>query len=425
MRDLEFDINERHYGPAHPEKTEPAATIVRPKPQDMVIDPGRIPRCSASPACKIAAASPHAAGAHLALRVTRRLQLQYADHQRPAAVRPQGAQKINFRGSLAMRSSRFVLCLIVAAVMVASTGAIAQGYPNKPIRVIVPFGAGGPADIYARYLGQQMLQPLGQPFVVENRPGAGSIIGTDLVAKSAPDGYTLLLMSNTHTINESLIPKKPFALMKDFVPVAPVNYSDLVLVVHPSVPAKSVVELVALAKTKAKGMSYASSGNGTPYHLAGELFKSMAKVDILHVPHKGSGEARTSVMSGQVDMMFDAITTMTPNVRAGRVRALGTTGLKRSKVLSDVPTVSEAGVKGYESPIWLGVMAPRGTPKAIIDRLNAEITKVTSRPETAAAWDKQGALALTMSVAEFETYLNKDIAKWAHVVKVSGARQDR
>ena len=326
-----------------------------------------------------------------------------------------------------MRSPRFALRTVVAAMLISAVGAYAQNYPSKPIRIIVPLGAGGPADIYARYLGQQMQQPLGQPFVVENRPGAGSIIGTDLAAKSAPDGYTLLLMSNTHTINESLIAKKPFELMKDFVPVAPVNYSDLVLVVHPSVPAKNVSELIKLAKSRAKGqgMSYASSGNGTPYHLAGELFKSMAKVDILHVPHKGSGEARTSALSGQVDMMFDAITTMTSNVKAGRVRALGTTGLKRSKVLPDVPTVSESGVQGYESPIWLGVMAPAGTPKAIVDRLNAEITRVTSRPETAAAWDKQGALALSMSVAEFEKYLNADIAKWAHVVKVAGARQDR
>ena len=323
-----------------------------------------------------------------------------------------------------MRIRHLALCSAALFAVAAGPVAHAQNYPTKPIRVIVPFGAGGPADIYARYLGQQMLQPLGQPFVVENRPGAGSIIGSDFVAKSAPDGYTLLLMSNTHTINESLIPKKPFALMKDFTPVAPINYSDLVLVVHPSVPAKSVGELIGLAKSS-KNMSYASSGNGTPYHMAGELFKSMAKADILHVPHKSSGGARTSAMSGQVDMMFDAITTMTPNVRAGRVRALGTTGLKRSKVLPEVPTVSEAGVKGYESPIWLGMVAPAGTPKAIVERLNAEITKVTSRPETTAAWDKQGALALKMSVAQFEQYLHKDITKWAHVVKVSGARQDR
>lgn len=327
-----------------------------------------------------------------------------------------------------MRGSHVALrfiALAVFSVFATATSAIAQNYPNKPIRIIVPFGAGGPADIYARYLGQHMQKPLGQSFVVENRPGAGSIIGTDIVAKSAPDGYTLLLMSNTHTINESLIAKKPFTLMKDFVPVAPINYSDLVLVVHPSVPAKSVRDLIRLAKAKAKGMTYASSGNGTPYHMAGELFKSMAGVDILHIPHKSSGGARTSVISGEVDMMFDAITTMTPNVRAGRVRALGTTGLKRSRVLPDVPTVSESGVKGYESPIWLGMMAPAGTPRAITDRLNAEITKVTALPETAALWDKQGALALSMSVDEFGKYLNKDIEKWAQVVKVSGARQDR
>jgi tripartite-type tricarboxylate transporter receptor subunit TctC len=324
-----------------------------------------------------------------------------------------------------MRVSHVALHFIAAAVFALSAGAIAQNYPSKPIRIIVPFGAGGPADLYARYLAQHMQKPMGQSFVVENRPGAGSIIGTDVVAKSAPDGYTLLLMSNTHTINESLIAKKPFALMKDFVPVAPINYSDLVLVVHPSVPAKNVGELIRLAKSKKQGLSYASSGNGTPYHLAGELFKSMARVDILHVPHKSSGDARTSILSGQVDMMFDAITTMAPNVKAGRVKALGTTGLQRSKVLPDVPTVSESGVKGYESPIWLGVMAPAGTPRAVTERLNAEITKVTAQPETAALWDKQGALALSMSVDEFGKYLDKDIAKWAQVVKVSGARQDR
>jgi len=323
-----------------------------------------------------------------------------------------------------MRVPRLVLRGAALTVLLAAAVAQAQSYPAKPIRIIVPFGAGGPADIYARYLGQQLQQPLGQSFIVENRPGAGSIIGTDLVAKSAPDGYTLLLMSNTHTINESLIPKKPFALMKDFAPVAPINYSDLVLVVHPSVPARNVGELLKLAKAKDKGLNYASSGNGTPYHLAGELFKSMAKVDIVHVPHKGSGEARTSVMSGQVEMMFDAVTTMTSNVRAGRVRALGTTGLKRSKVMPELPTVSEAGVKGYESPIWLGVMAPAATPRPILDRLNAEITRVTTRADTVASWEKQGAEALVMSVAEFEKYLNKDIAKWTQVVKVSGAKPD-
>ena len=315
--------------------------------------------------------------------------------------------------------------IVLAAVILGGGLAAAQTYPAKPIRVVVPFGAGGPADIYARYLGQHMQAPLGQPFVVEDRPGAGSIIGTDLVAKSPADGYTLLVMSNTHTVNESLIPKKPFALMKDFVPVAPINSSDLLLVVHPSLPVKSVKELVALAKSKPRGLNYASSGNGTPYHMAGELFKAMAGVDIVHIPHKGSGEARTSTMSGQTEMMLDAITTMAPIAKAGKVRALGTTGLKRSTVMPDVPTISEAGVKGYETTIWLGIMAPAGTPKAVTERLNAEITKVVNRPDVKKTWSEQGAQPMTMTVAEFEKYLNGDIAKWAKVVKISGARADQ
>jgi tripartite-type tricarboxylate transporter receptor subunit TctC len=300
----------------------------------------------------------------------------------------------------------------------------AQQYPSKPARIIVPFGAGGPADIYARYLAQRLQEPLGQSFVIDNRPGAGSIIGTDLVAKSPPDGYTLLLMSNTHTVNESLVPKKPFALMRDFVPIAPINYSDLVLVVHPSVPAKSIKELIALAKSKPNGLNYASSGTGTPYHMAGELFKSMAGVQIVHIPHKGSGEARTSVMSGQVEIMLDAITTMAPMARAGRVRALGTTGAKRSTVLPDVPTISEAGVKDYEATIWLGIMAPAGTPKPIVDRLNAEIGKIVARPDVKKAWNEQGAEPMAMTPAEFEKFLNADIAKWAHVVKVAGVKAE-
>jgi tripartite-type tricarboxylate transporter receptor subunit TctC len=321
------------------------------------------------------------------------------------------------------RIARYILIACAAAFGVQPQGLLAQAYPAKPIRVVVPFGAGGPADIYARFLGQHMQGPLGQPFVVENRPGAGSIIGTDIVAKSAPDGYTLLVMSNTHTVNESLIPKKPFALMKDFVPVAPINYSDILLVVHPSVPAQSVKTLVQLAKTNK--MSYASSGNGTPYHMAGELFKALAGVDILHVPHKGSGEARTSVMSGQTEMMLDAITTMLPIAKAGKVRALATSGRTRASVAPDLPTIAEAGVKGYETTIWIGIMAPAGTPRAITERLNAEITKVVNRSDVKEVWAKQGAVPLTMSVAEYEKYLHADIAKWAKVVKISGARADQ
>jgi tripartite-type tricarboxylate transporter receptor subunit TctC len=323
------------------------------------------------------------------------------------------------------RAKRAAVLCAAAIALGAAVPAPAQSYPAKTVRIVVPFGAGGPADIYARFLGQRLQESLGQPFVVENRPGAGSIIGTEVVAKSPPDGYTLLVMSNTHTVNETLVPKKPFALMKDFVPVAPINYSDLLLVVHPSLPSKSVKELVALAKSKPRGLNYASSGTGTPYHMAGELFKALAGVDITHVPHKGSGEARTSVMSGQVEMMLDAITTMAPVARSGRVRALGSSGLKRSTVTPDVPTIAEGGVKGYESTIWIGIMAPAGTPRAIADRLNGEVTKITGRPELKKSWNEQGAEPMTMSVAEFEKYLHADIAKWAKVVKLSGAKADQ
>src|SRR6188472_2948891 len=246
----------------------------------------------------------------------------------------------------------------------------AQNFPTRPVKFIVPFGAGGPADVYARVLAQHLSEELKQTFVIENRPGAGSIIGTDAVAKSAPDGYTLLAMSNTHTTNESLVPNRPFELMRDFVAVSPINYSDLVMVVHPSVPAKDLKEFIALAKSKPGELNYASSGTGTPYHMAGELFKAMSGTNIVHVPHKASGEARNAVIGGHVQMMFDAITTMAPNVKAGQVRALGTSAAKRSTVRSDVPTIAEAGVPGDESTIWFGIMAPGGTPMAIVDKLN-------------------------------------------------------
>jgi len=312
-----------------------------------------------------------------------------------------------------------------AACVVHASSALAQTYPAKPVRIVVPFGAGGPADIFARFLGARLQDTLGQPFVIEDRPGAGSIIGTDIVAKAPPDGYTLLMMSNTHTVNESLVPKRPFTLMKDFVAVAPVNSSDLLMVVHPSLPVHNVKELVQLAKSKPRGLNYASSGTGTPYHMAGELFKAMAGVDIVHVPHKGSGEARTSVMSGQVEMMTDAITTMAPIAKSGKVRAIATTGSKRSNTMPEVPTVSESGVKGYEATIWLGIMAPTGTPKPVIDRLNSEITKIVNRPDVRKTWQEQGAIPMSMSPGEFERYLNADIAKWAKVVKISGARPDQ
>ncbi len=315
------------------------------------------------------------------------------------------------------------LAALLACLLVAAP-ASAQEYPNRAVKIIVPFATGGPADIYARFLGQRLQETLGQPFVVEDRPGGGSVVGTDVAAKSAADGYTLLMMSNTHTVNESLIPKKPFQLLRDFIPVAPVNYSDLVMVVHPSVPAKSLKEFLDLVREKPGKLNYASSGPGTPYHMAGELFKALAGVDIVHVPYKGSSGARTDVMGGQVQMMFDAITTMAPHARAGTVRALATTGRARSAVMPDLPTVAEAGVSGYEAVIWLGVMAPAGTPKPIVERLNAEISRIVNSPEVKSLWDKQGAVPMSMTTEEFGRYLRDDIEKWAKVVKISGAKVD-
>ncbi len=298
----------------------------------------------------------------------------------------------------------------------------AESYPSRPVHIIVPFGAGGPADLYARVLAQYLGEALKQSFVVEDRPGAGSIIGTDAVAKSVPDGYTLLAMSNTHTTNELLIPSKPFALMRDFVPVAPVNYSDLVMVVPSSLPVKDLKEFMALAKKEPGKLNYASSGPGTPYHMAGELFKAMSGTDIVHVPYKASGDARTAVLSGQVQMMFDAITTMGQLAKSGQVKALATTGTVRSAQMPDIPTVAEAGVPGYEATIWLGIMAPKGTPPDVVALLNREIGKIVNRPDVTAAWAKQGAVPMVMSPTEFDAYLRKDIEKWANVVKVSGAK---
>jgi len=298
----------------------------------------------------------------------------------------------------------------------------AQPYPVRPVKIIVPYGAGGPADIYARFIGAKLSETMGQPFVVEDRPGGGAVVGTDAVAKSAPDGYTLLMMSNTHTVNETLIPKKPYDLMRDLAPITGVNYSDLLMVVHPGVQSNNLRELIAQAKAHPGKLNYASSGPGTPYHMAGELFKLMAGVDIVHVPYKGSDGARTGILGGQVHMMLDAITTMASNVRAGKVKAMGTTGKTRSTVLPDVPTLAEAGVPGYESGIWLGLMAPAATPRPILERLNAEVNKVINAPEVKAAWGKQGAMPMGMSIAQFDKFLRDEIVKWAPVVKATGMK---
>jgi tripartite-type tricarboxylate transporter receptor subunit TctC len=314
--------------------------------------------------------------------------------------------------------------VVAFAAAAFSAAAWSQAFPTKPVRIIVPYGVGGSADVYARYLGAKLQESVGQSFIVENRPGAGSIVGTDVVAKSDPDGYTLLMMSNTHTVNETLIPKKPFELMRDFAPITAVSYSDLLMVVHPSVQAGSLKEFIALAKAKPGALNYASSGNGTPYHMAGELFKSMAGVNLVHIPHKGSDQARASVLGGQVQMMFDAVPTMAANAKAGKVKALATSGAKRSSVTPDVPTLAEAGVPGYESGIWLGLMAPARTPRPVLEKLNAEVNKLLNSADVKETLAKQGTTTMGMSIEQFDKFLREEIVKWAKVVKLAGAKVD-
>jgi tripartite-type tricarboxylate transporter receptor subunit TctC len=309
---------------------------------------------------------------------------------------------------------------LLAATSLLATLCLAQDYPTRPIKIIVPFGAGGPADVTARLIGNVLQENFGQPFVVENRTGAGGVIGTLEAAKSPSDGYTLLMMSNTQTANESLVPQRKYELMRDLAPIAPVNYSDLVIVVHPQVPAKTLQEFIALAKSQPGKLNYASSGQGTPYHMAGELFKTMAGIDLVHVPYRNSGEARSGVIGGQVQMMIDALPAMAPNINENQVRALASTGKTRSSVLPNIPTAGEAGVPGYEATIWLGLMAPAGTPKPVVDKLNAAVNAAVKRPEIIKLWTEQGVVPMSMNPEEFDQYLRGDIVKWAEVVKKFG-----
>lgn len=319
-----------------------------------------------------------------------------------------------------MTAPRFMLALATGLLAAFSASrSLAQDYPAHAVRIIVPFGAGGPADVAARLIGQALQERFGQPFVVENRTGAGGVIGTVEAAKSPADGYTLLMMSNTQTANESLLTpeQRKYELMRDLAPIAPVNYSDLVIVVNPQVPVKTLQEFIAFAKAQPGKLNYASSGQGTPYHMAGELFKAMAGIDVVHVPYRNSGEARSGVIGDQVQMMIDAVPAMAPNVGENQVRALATTGQQRSAVLPNVPTAGEAGVPGYEATIWLGLMAPVGTPKPIIDKLNSAVNAMVKRPDIVKLWTAQGAVPMSMTPEEFENFLRGDIAKWADVVK--------
>jgi tripartite-type tricarboxylate transporter receptor subunit TctC len=317
-----------------------------------------------------------------------------------------------------LRRFSIVVFLSFSSVVPPSP-APAQDYPSRPVRVIVPFGAGGPTDVFTRAISDELRKRLNQPFVMENRPGAGTIIGSEAAAKSPPDGYTLLMVSATQTTTETLVPNKPFKLMRDFVPVASLLNSELVMVVHPSVGVNNVKEFIALAKSKPGALNYASSGVGSNYHMAGELFKNLTGTDILHVPYKGSAGARNDIISGQIEMMFDSVPTMAQMIQAGRVKALGTTGKVRSAILPDVPTLSQAGVAGYEATIWVGVMAPAGTPQPVVDLLNKEINKILARPEVKDAWEKQGAVPLLMTPDEFGAHVQAEIEKWAKIIKAN------
>ena len=314
--------------------------------------------------------------------------------------------------------------IAIAALALAALPALAQPgqWPDRPVKMIVPLGAGGPADLVGRYVAQQLGEKFKQSFFIENRPGAAGIIGTAEAAKAPPDGYTLLVVASPHINLEILSTNKTYQLMRDFTAVSVAFSTDAVLVVHPSVPANSVKELIALAKAKPGALTYASSGPGSNKHLGGELFKLMTGTDILHVAYKGSTGARNDIIGGHVNMMFDEVPSSAPNVAAGQLRALGVTGAKRSSGLPDVPTVSEAGVPGYEHTGWFGIMAPAGTPKPIVDLLNAEMRALVARPDVKATWDKLGTETMSMTPAESEAFLRAELDKWTKVVKAANIK---
>src|SRR5215470_7852492 len=310
------------------------------------------------------------------------------------------------------------------AVLAGASPASTQGYPSHPVRVIMPFGAGGPTDVFTRAIADELSKSLKGTFVMENRPGAGTIIGSDAAAKSPPDGYTLLMISATQTTTETLVPNKSYKLLRDFVPVASLLNSELVMVVHPSVGVNTVQEFIALAKSKPGALNYASSGVGSNYHMAGELFKNLTGTNILHVPYKGSAGARNDIISGQIEMMFDSVPSMAQMIQVGRVKALGTTGKVRSTILPDVPTLSEAGVPGYEATIWIGVMAPVGTLQPIVTLLNSEINKILARADVKDAWQKQGAATMSMTPDEFGAFVQSETDKWANLIKANGIKPE-
>jgi tripartite-type tricarboxylate transporter receptor subunit TctC len=302
--------------------------------------------------------------------------------------------------------------------------AMAQGYPNKPVKLVVPYPPGGPTDIVARLVAQKLGDQMGQPFVIENKPGAGGNPGAEAVARSAPDGYTLLVATTAHAINLSLFSKLSYQLLKDFAPVSQLTSGPLVIVTNPALPVKNVAELIALAKSKNKGLNFASSGNGQSTHLSAELFNAMADVKMSHIPYKGSAPALIDVMGGQTDLMFDTMLSAMPHIRAGKLKALAVTSAQRSPIAPDLPTVAESGLGGYEAIAWNGLLAPAGTPADVVARLNAEIKKALEQPEVKQRFDAQGFTASWNTPEVFDSFLKAEVDKWAKVVKVSGATVD-
>jgi tripartite-type tricarboxylate transporter receptor subunit TctC len=316
-----------------------------------------------------------------------------------------------------MRAALALLALS-AVLGMPDSPARADDYPSRPVKIIAPFGAGGPTDVYTRAIAEELQKSLHQPFVIEDHPGAGTTLGTDLVAHADPDGYTLLMAGSTQTVNETLYAHKSYELMRDLVAVAPLIDSDLVLVVNPAVPANSVAELIALAKAKPGTLNFGSSGPGSNYHMSAELLKSLTGIDIVHVPYKGSTGMRTDIVSGQIQMVFDSVPSMAPLIKADFVRALGTSGTMRSPILPDVPTIAET-VPGFQSTLWIGFMAPKATPRPIVDLLNRTVTEILDRPDIKAKWESEGARPFTMTQSDYEAFMQAQVEKWAKVIKAN------
>jgi len=320
---------------------------------------------------------------------------------------------------------RFPAKIFAVLLCVTTSLGYAQDYPNKPVRMVVPFPPGGTTDILARAVGQKLSESWGQQVVIDNRGGAGGNIGTDIVAKSPADGYTLLMGTvGTHAINASLYGKLPFDPIKDFAPVTLVASVPNVLVVNSTVDSKSVKELIALAKSKPGQLAFASSGNGTSIHLAGELFKSMTGTAMLHIPYKGSAPAIAELLGGQTNMMFDNLPSAMPHIKSGRLRALAVTSIRRSPALPDIPTIAETGISGYEASSWFGVLAPAGTPKDVVAKIQADIAKALNAPEIKERLSGQGAEPVGNTPEQFAEHIKAESAKWAKVVRDSGAKVD-